>query len=69
MAIPDYQALMLPVLTLAAEGEIRVPVAADVIADRLGLSDQDRAESSDFCTIEFIGPNFTCTKRGLSTPR
>jgi restriction system protein len=44
MAIPDYQSLMLPVLKLAAEGEIRVPVAADVIADRLGLSDQDREE-------------------------
>jgi restriction system protein len=42
MAVPDYQSLMLPVLKLSAEGEIRVPVAADVIADRLGLSDEDR---------------------------
>lgn len=44
MAIPDYQALMLPVLTLAAEGEIRVPIAADAIADKLGLTEQDREE-------------------------
>lgn len=44
MTIPDYQSLMLPVLTLAAEGEIRVPVAADVIADRLNLSANEREE-------------------------
>ena len=44
MAIPDYQALMLPVLSLAAEGETRVPIAADTIADRLGLSEKDREQ-------------------------
>lgn len=44
MAIPDYQTLMLPVLQVAAEGEIRVPVAAQTIADRLGLSDAEREE-------------------------
>lgn len=44
MPVPDYQTLMLPVLTVAAEGEIRVPVAAEKIADRLGLSDADREE-------------------------
>lgn len=44
MTIPDYQSLMLPVLTVAAEGEIRVPVAAQIIADRLGLSDEEREE-------------------------
>lgn len=44
MAIPDYQALMLPVLGLAAEGETRVPIAADTIADRLGLSENDREQ-------------------------
>lgn len=36
MAIPDYQALMLPVLRLAATGVTRVPDAAAAIADRNG---------------------------------
>lgn len=44
MAIPDYQTLMLPVLQVAAEGETRVPKAADKIADQLGLSDEEREE-------------------------
>lgn len=44
MAIPDYQTLMLPVLSLAAEGETRVPIAAQIIADRLGLSQDEREE-------------------------
>jgi restriction system protein len=44
MAIPDYQTLMLPVLMVAAEGETRVPVAAQRIADRLGLSEYEREE-------------------------
>ena len=44
MAIPDYQALMLPVLRLAAEGDTRVPMAADILADRLGLSEHDREQ-------------------------
>jgi len=44
MAIPDYQALMLPVLTVAAKGETRVPVAAAVIADDLCLSEDEREE-------------------------
>lgn len=44
MAIPDYQTLMLPVLSIAAEGETRVPVAAQIIADRLGLTDDEREE-------------------------
>lgn len=42
MAVPDYQTLMLPVLTVAAAGEIRVGDAADRIADQLGLSLEDR---------------------------
>jgi restriction system protein len=42
MAIPNYQELMLPVLTLASEGDIRVPAAADIIADRLGLTEEER---------------------------
>lgn len=44
MAIPDYQSLMLPVLTIAAEGETRVPIAAEKIADRLGLTEEEREE-------------------------
>lgn len=44
MAIPDYQKLMLPVLTIAAEGEIRVPVAAQKLADTLGLTEAEREE-------------------------
>jgi restriction system protein len=43
MSIPDYQTLMLPVLRLAAKGEQRVGVAAECIADELGLSDEERA--------------------------
>jgi len=44
MAIPDYQTLMLPVLHVAAEGETRVPRAADKIADQFGLSEEEREE-------------------------
>ena len=35
---------MLPVLSVAAEGETRVPAAAKLIADRLGLSEDEREE-------------------------
>lgn len=44
MAVPDYQMLMLPVLAAAAEGEMRVPAAAEKIADKLGLSAAEREE-------------------------
>lgn len=44
MAIPDYQSLMLPVLQLAAEGETRVPDAAEKLANQLGLSVSEREE-------------------------
>jgi len=44
MAIPDYQSLMLPLLGIAAEGETRVPAAAQVIADRLEISEDEREE-------------------------
>ena len=44
MAIPDYQTLMLPLLSIAAAGETRVPVAAEIIADQLGLTDDERDE-------------------------
>lgn len=42
MTIPDYQSLMLPVLRLAAEGETRVPDAAERVADDLGLTSEER---------------------------
>jgi Mrr N-terminal domain len=42
MAIPDYQTLMLPVLQLASEGEQRVADVVDLLADRLGLTEEDR---------------------------
>ena len=44
MAIPDYQTLMLPVLTLAAHGETRVPAVSEKIVDQLGLSEVERDE-------------------------
>jgi restriction system protein len=42
MAIPDYQTLMLPVLQLASEGEQRVAHVVDLLADRLGLTEEER---------------------------
>lgn len=44
VAIPDYQTLMLPVLKVAAEGETRVPSAAEKIADVFGLSNAEREQ-------------------------
>ena len=41
MALPNYQALMLPVLQIASQGESSVPLAASEIASRLGLSALD----------------------------
>ena len=42
MAIPDYQALMAPVLDVARDGEIKVSQAVERLAETLGLSDTDR---------------------------
>lgn len=44
MTIPDYQTLMLPVLAIAAEGETRVPLLANRLANSLGLSEEEREE-------------------------
>jgi restriction system protein len=44
LPVPHYQTLMLPVRRGAAAGETRVPVAADRIADQLGLSEEEREE-------------------------
>lgn len=42
MAIPDYQALMGPVLEVARDGEVKVSQAVERLADSLGVSDVDR---------------------------
>lgn len=42
MTIPDYQTLMLPVLRLANTGEMRVPDAADRIAEEFKLTPEER---------------------------
>jgi restriction system protein len=44
MAIPDYQALMLPVLEAAAQGETSVRHCIAALADKLGLNEEDRSE-------------------------
>lgn len=44
MAVPDFQSLMLPVLRLAAKGEIRISDAVELLADEFQLTDEDRAE-------------------------
>lgn len=44
MAIPDFQTLMLPVLRLAAEGEIRVGEAVERLSDRFNLTADERVE-------------------------
>lgn len=41
--IPDYQTLMRSVLEAATHGEIQVGDCSDIIADKFGLSDQERA--------------------------
>jgi|JI6StandDraft_1071083.scaffolds.fasta_scaffold637882_1 hypothetical protein len=51
MATPDYQTLMLPVLTFAAESEARFPLAAQTIADRLGLSGIERMVKNPTITV------------------
>jgi restriction system protein len=42
MAIPDYQMIMLPLLRLAAQGEKRVADVEQEIADRFGLTGEER---------------------------
>lgn len=44
MTVPDFQSLMLPVLRLASNGEIRISDAVEQLADELDLSEGDRAE-------------------------
>jgi restriction system protein len=44
MAVPDFQTLMLPVLKLAVEDEMRVIDCVEKIASQFGLTDADIAE-------------------------
>jgi restriction system protein len=44
MAIPDYQTLMLPVLEYAARGETSVRDCIRALADKLGLTQDERTE-------------------------
>lgn len=44
MAIPDYQSLMLPVLTASAKGEVRIGLVVEELADQLGLTLEERSE-------------------------
>jgi restriction system protein len=44
MSVPDYQTLMLPVLSASAEGEVRIGQVVDLLADQLGLTADERTE-------------------------
>ena len=44
MAIPDYQTLMLPVLEFAALGETSIQACIAALADKLGLTEDQRGE-------------------------
>ena len=44
MSIPDYQALMLPLLKRAALGEVRVLDAEKQLGDEFGLAPEERAQ-------------------------
>ena len=44
MPVPDYQSLMIHVLSAAADGEVKVSDAVERIADKLRLSPEERAE-------------------------
>jgi restriction system protein len=44
MPIPDYQSLMLPVLIASSNGEMRIGSVVDTLAEKLGLTPEERAE-------------------------
>ncbi len=44
MAIPDYQSLMLPVLSASLNGERRVGDVVECLAEELGLTPEERAQ-------------------------
>lgn len=43
MSIPDFQTLMLPVLKVAAEGEVKISDVIERLADEFALSEEDRS--------------------------
>jgi Mrr N-terminal domain len=43
LSIPDFQTLMLPVLQSAAKGEVRISDVVERLADKFGLSSEERA--------------------------
>lgn len=43
MSIPDFQTLMLPVLRIAAAGEVRISDVVEKLADEFALSEEDRS--------------------------
>ena len=44
MAIPDYQAVMLPLLKYAARGELRILDAEKQLADEFALTPEEREQ-------------------------
>jgi restriction system protein len=44
MAIPDYQSLMLPVLSASLNGERRIGEVVESLAEQLGLTREERAQ-------------------------
>jgi restriction system protein len=44
MSIPDYQSLMLPVLSASLDGEIRIGDLVERLAEKLALTPKERAE-------------------------
>jgi restriction system protein len=44
MPIPDYQSLMLPVLSASCQGEVRIGAVVEQLADQLGLVPEERSE-------------------------
>ena len=44
MPIPDFQSIILPVLRLSAEGEIKLADAVNRISDEFGLTEEERKE-------------------------
>ncbi len=44
MAVPDYQSLMVHVLSAAVDGEVRIGDVVERLAEQLGLTPEERAE-------------------------
>lgn len=44
MSIPDYQSLMLPVLSASTDGEVRIGELVEKLAEKLGLTPEERGE-------------------------